>query len=473
MRRPRPPLSCLALALIAGATPAARAQNAAPGVESAAPREASREAAKEIPPAPGPEIERRADELKGLEKGLEASEAARRKLEADIEQMRADRARLNAALIETAQRVQAAETRASEAEARLETLNGAQEAIRRSLEARRGLISEVLAAVQRMGRRPPPAILAEPDDMLRAIRSAMTLGAVLPQLREETAALAADLEEMTRLRKSIDGEKTTLAREIEGLGQERQRLASLLDERKTVLSDAEKALQNERDKARELARQATSLKDLIQRMEAEVGSSARAAAEARRSDEAQKSGAADEVRAKLAAALTRDPARLSPAIPFAEAKGKLGPPVAGRLARAFGAPDGFGGVEKAAYFRARSGATVVAPADGWVSFAGSWRNWGQVLILNAGGGYYVVLAGLERVNVEMGQFVLAGEPVGAMGAQAQRTAAALAIGGSEPILYVEFRKDGASIDPSPWWAKQDVRQDMRQDVRQDSEKARG
>jgi septal ring factor EnvC (AmiA/AmiB activator) len=414
-------------------------------------------------------MQRHSDELKGVEKGLSASEAARRKIEAEIEAMRADRARLNAALIETAQRVQGAETRASDAERRLEQLAASQDAIRRSLEARRDLIAEVLAAVQRMGRRPPPAVLAEPDDMLRAIRSAMTLGVVLPQLREETAALAADLEEMARLRARIDAERVTLAGEIASLGSERQRLASLLEARKAALSEAEAALTNEREKARELARQATNLKDLIQRMESEVASAARAADEARRSDEAQRNQAADEVRAKLALAPARDPARLAPAAPFADIKGRLSPPVAGRLARGFGAPDGFGGVEKAAYFRARAGGAVVTPADGWVSFAGTWRNWGHVLILNVGGGYYVVLAGLERVNVEVGQFVLAGEPVGAMGAQAQRTAAVLAIGGSDPILYVEFRKDGASIDPAPWWIKPDA----RQDVRQDSEKARG
>jgi septal ring factor EnvC (AmiA/AmiB activator) len=73
------------------------------------------------------------------------------------------------------------------------------------------------------------------------------------------------------------------------------------------------------------------------------------------------------------------------------------------------------------------------------------------LILNAGGGYHVLLAGMERISVDLGQFVLTGEPVAVMGGPAQ-VSAAMTTGSKQPVLYVEFRKDGAPIDPSPWWA---------------------
>ena len=84
-------------------------------------------------------------------------------------------------------------------------------------------------------------------------------------------------------------------------------------------------------------------------------------------------------------------------------------------------------------------------------YAGPFRSYGQLLILNAGGGYHVLLAGMERISVDLGQFVLTGEPVAVMGGQAQLSAA-VAIGSKKPALYVEFRKDGTPIDPSPWWA---------------------
>ena len=79
-----------------------------------------------------------------------------------------------------------------------------------------------------------------------------------------------------------------------------------------------------------------------------------------------------------------------------------------------------------------------------------------MLILNVGNGYYIVLAGMDRINVGLGQFVLAGEPIGAMGDGSTKTAAAVALGAAQPLLYVEFRKDGATIDPGPWWARPEL-----------------
>ena len=101
-------------------------------------------------------------------------------------------------------------------------------------------------------------------------------------------------------------------------------------------------------------------------------------------------------------------------------------------------------------------ALVASPTDGWIAFSGPYRTYGQLLIINAGGGYYVILAGMTKTNVEVGQFVLAGEPVGTMGDGVSKTASAIAIGASQPVLYIEFRKDGAAVDPSPWWAKSEL-----------------
>src|SRR5690606_3300011 len=94
----------------------------------------------------------------------------------------------------------------------------------------------------------------------------------------------------------------------------------------------------------------------------------------------------------------------------------------------------------------RYGAQVTSPSDGWVVYAGEFRSYGQLLIINAGGGYHVLLAGLSRIDAQLGQFILAGEPVGTMqvaaGGQSDENA---------PVLYVEFRKEGRPVDPSPWW----------------------
>jgi murein hydrolase activator len=391
-------------------------------------------------------------QLRGVEDTMRASEDQRRRIEADIETIRADRARLNAALIDTTAKVQDNERQIDAANGRLTTLVGSEDALRRSLNSRRGVIADVLAVLQRMGHSPPPAVLVRPQDMTQAIRAAMLLGSVLPDLKSETLALAQDLDELTELRKSIAGEKDNLAQRAESLTKDKERLTALVAARQQSLTDAEQALGSERDRAAELARQASNLKELIARMETEVGPAKAGAAASRAADEA----AAAEIQTRASAVRSKDPARLRPALAFAEARGQVMLPVAGTILKGFGAPDAFGGTEKGVSVATPVAATVASPIDGWVAFSGPYRTYGQLLIVNAGGGYYMVLAGMDRINVRLGQFVLAGEPVASMGDGSARTAAAAAIGAAQPILYIELRKDGAAIDPGPWWAKTDI-----------------
>ena len=207
----------------------------------------------------------------------------------------------------------------------------------------------------------------------------------------------------------------------------------------------------EREKAEELARQAGTLKELIDRMEAEITGAQRAAEEARKAAEAQ---------------AARDPREVRPAgLPGSGPPGAQDPLRRGARAAAatrqrrharwdFGAPDGYGGTTRGISITTRQKASVVSPADGWVAFAGPFRSYGRLLIINAGGGYYLLLAGMDQINVDVGQFVLAGEPVATMGeTPLMSLIGAGAIEKNNPVLYVEFRKDGGSIDPGPWWAK--------------------
>ena len=397
------------------------------------------------------QIDERQTELRGVEDGLKVSDEQRRKSEAEIEAMRNDRARLAAALVETTTRARDGENRVAAIERRLETSLSSEEAIRRSLESRRGVIADVLAALQRMGRRPPPAVLVSPEDILQAIHTSMLLGAVVPELRAETEALASDLSDLVQARKSIATERDALRKELDALAGERSRIAALVAARQASLAEAEQALEAERARARDLARQATDLKDLVARMESDVASAGRAAEAARRTDQQRQ-----EANLRVPSAPFKDAARLAPAIAFADARGMLPLPVAGSLLKPFGAPDGFGGTEKGLSIATRAGSVVASPTDGWIAFSGPYRTYGQLLIINAGGGYYVVLAGMERINVNVGQFVLVGEPVAVMGDGSAKTAAAIAIGSAQPVLYVECRKDGAAIDPGPWWVKPEL-----------------
>ncbi|WP_454623915.1 murein hydrolase activator EnvC family protein [Bradyrhizobium cenepequi] len=396
--------------------------------------------------APSPDvIKQREQELEAAREQQRKATELQEKLKADIAAIGQDRSKLNQQIIDIAGQVRGVEGRIADAETRLRPLDSREQEIRTSLDSRRAEIIEVLAALQRAGRRTPPALLVRPEDALQSLRTAMLLGAVVPELRGRAEKLTADLGELVALRKTIASERDALARDRDKLKEDQVRLAALVEERQRQQSAIEKDMEAEGARAIALSKQVDSLQGLIAKMEQDLKSAAKAAATAN----LQGTPAAPNGKPNLGA--LKDPARLSPAIAFASAKGLFAYPVNGTRIRDFGGSDGAGGVQKGISLAARPGAQVTTPCDGWVVYAGPFRSYGQLLILNAGGGYHVLIAGMERISVNIGQFVLTGEPVATMGSTSQ-VASIFATNASQPVLYVEFRKDGTPIDPGPWWA---------------------
>jgi septal ring factor EnvC (AmiA/AmiB activator) len=390
-------------------------------------------------------IDQRNQELESLRAKQKEAADAQQRLKDEIAAIGQDRTKLNQQLIDTAARIRAIESNISDSEGRIRPLDAREAEIRLSLETRRDRIGEVLAALQRAGRRAPPALLVTPEDSLQSLHTAMLLGATVPEMRARALKLASDLGELIQVRKNISEERDRLSAERDKLSTDSTRLAALVDERQKKQSDAERDMAAEKQRAANLAKEASSLQDLIAKMEQDLKSAARAAAAA------ELKGTPPSVNGKPNLRGMQDPARLSPAIAFAAAKGLLPLPVNGTKIRIYGGPDGNGGQEKGISLATRPGAQVTTPCDGWVVYAGPFRSYGQLLILNAGGGYHVLIAGMDRISVNIGQFVLTGEPVATMGSQSQ-VASILAAPSSQPVLYIEFRKDGAPIDPGPWWA---------------------
>lgn len=404
-------------------------------------------------------------ELEALAREIRTGEEREAEIRREIEALERDRARISEQLVAATGRIQALESDLTQTEERIDRLDGEAAGIRRSLAARRVVLADVLAALQRIGRKPPPAVLVSPEDALASVRSAILVGALLPGLRREAEVLVDDLERLTRVKTGAAAERDRFRADLASLADEKSRLEILFEERRRAKGDQQRRLDEERRKAAELAQRATGMKDLIARLETEIDGARKAADAARRADEAAQK-AAEEAKARpeahqksVTSALT-DPGRMQPSMPFAEAKGRLPLPVSGRILKNFGEEDGLGGVMRGIQVAARPEARVASPSDGWIVYAGPFRSYGKLLIINGGGGYHVVLAGMDRVDVEMGQFVLAGEPVGTMGSKRIASAAiGVAAAGTglvdlystQPVLYVEFRKENSSIDPAPWW----------------------
>jgi septal ring factor EnvC (AmiA/AmiB activator) len=406
-------------------------------------------------------------ELASVQSALVVTERRRSELTVEIAALDKDRATINRQLIESSARSREFEAKIARGESRLKELSAQEKDIQASLYDRRGVLAEVLAALQRMGRNPPPALLASPDDTLSSVRSAILLGAVVPEIEQEARILAGQLSELARLRADFANERQKMVVDLADLAQEEARLGLLLNEKKKLSASARQEMAEQGAKAAELAAKTGSLSRLIEDLEAQVAA-ARAAADAARQAEADRQKAETERLASARKDLAdpnfaerqfADPGRLAPAIGFEDAKGLLPRPVAGVELASFGHKAGSGDASQGLSIATRQDSRVVSPADGWIVYAGPFRSYGQLLIVNAGSGYHVLLAGMERIDVEIGQFVLAGEPVAVMGAQRIASAGAIDVDSSRPVLYVEFRKDGHSIDPTPWWNEKTLKRE--------------
>lgn len=400
------------------------------------------------------------EELQQIQSEISLTQQRKAELAAEIDALAKDRATLNRSLIETSAGSRVLEKRISRTGNRLSQLRSEQSDVRQSLNGRKALLSEILGALQRMGRKPPPALLVTPEDALSSVRSAILLGSVVPEVRSETDILITQLRDLVRISNAIESQRDVLSADLAKLAQEEERLNLLLAEKQKLSGSAKARLAQESVRSAELAAKATSLNALIADLEREIESAQSAAEAARLAEERFERIEKERIasgRAYKTNEVFSDLARTAPAIGFASAKGLLPTPVAGVQLAGFGDDDGTGDASDGVSLETRPNSRIISPTDAWVLYAGTFRSYGQLLILNAGSGYHVVLAGMERINVEPGQFVLVGEPVGSMGARKVASTGVVDVSTTKPILYVEFRKDGKSIDPAPWWSENNTK----------------
>jgi septal ring factor EnvC (AmiA/AmiB activator) len=392
-----------------------------------------------------------ADALERLRANLAAAQARENMLAAELEEIDADVEELTQLLIRTTEQAETIAARVDVQRQRIAVLDENAQNLERSLDAQRARIAVLLSAMVRVGRAPPPALLVSPGDALRSVRSAILLGVAFPELEAESRVLATDLAALEDARAALDEALDVLLADAEALAQEEERIELVLAERSRLREENQSVLERERERAALLASEASSLEALLGDLEEELDSVRQAMADARQAEESEPPAADD----REAIASLRDTGRMAPAFAFGTAQGLIRQPVRGQEVLRFGQEDRFGEISQGLHIATRPDSRVVAPADGWVLYAGPFRAYGQVVILDLGDGYRMILAGMSRINVALGQFVLMGEPIATMG---ERGSVVLADGSAQspqPVLFVELRKDGRPIDSSSWWANSD------------------
>ncbi len=373
------------------------------------------------------------EELKaGQRKASELDETANI-LKQEITEVREEKVRIAAA-------IRAQESLILQAETDLRALNASHETKIAEFRERRDQFSNVLIALQRLSRMPPEAVVAYPSTPSNLVRTAILLKSTVPRIEEKATRLREDLNDLEESRKLIEDRRKIVATAARALISRRQELDQIFEQKSLVRKQALAARQVEAARIDKLSREANDLRDLFDQLETE-----------RREIAAQEERIKQYQSSKEAARTMPRPlvprGALASKAPFetqpiSGARGLLTYPAIGPVTGRYGQRIRRGARRKGIDIETRAGAQVVAPYNGKIVFAGDFRGYGQLLIIEHGEGYHSLLAGMSRIDGNVGQWLLSGEPVGVMGSP----------GTENPTLYMELRKNGRSIDPNPWLA---------------------
>lgn len=426
--------------------------------------------------------------LQETERALDETERIRAVLDARVEAVRDEVERVRSEMITAAAKAQALERQLTELESDLGLLNEQRAAKTSAFEKRRTDLVHALAALQRLGRRPPEGLLLMPAAYDEISRTRLLLAGAVRALDPLARELRDELQDLDRVDRQINEQRERIAVEARKLDDQRAHLKTLLDRKGSLQAETEAQWRGARAMAARLSREAKTMQDLIRQL-AIADVDPYASYPSASAVEGDGEGAADrpgeetadgEATIEVAAADSKDPAEtedaaaepadagepIQPAPAKAtlasvdatagragavrraeirtvdDARGLFNFPATGKLVRRFGQTTAPGVTAKGILIETRSAAQIVAPYNGRVAFAGPFRDYGQLLIIAHGEGYHTLLAGLGRIDAKVGQWVSAGEPVGVMMSSADE----------RPNLYVELRRNGRPINPLPWLA---------------------
>lgn len=360
------------------------------------------------------------DKLDDIQRQLRQDKHDIETLSRSAEQLAAEQEQLRAQLIRAAAVAQTRERDLNVVEQRLAMYETREADSMRALIGQRGKLASLLAVLQRMGNEPPPALIVHPTDATAAARSAMMLTAVVPAVQNEARRLSNDLANLREMRRKAAEERLKVAAAAEALDKDRNVLSELLTQRRYLAAQTREQLKATQARVGTLAEQAADLRALIASL----------------NEDSKRPVSAGAPAALASTGQLRN-------MPLEQLRGLLTLPANGELVSRFGAADGMGGHLAGIHLETRPGSQVTSPCDGKIVFAGTFRGYGKMLIVAANGGYHVLLAGLSKADGTTGQVVLAGEPIGRMGA-------GQASGGER--LYIEFRRNNVPVDPVPWFA---------------------
>lgn len=389
-------------------------------------------------------------DLAKMEQEVQVQNLEHKKLQAQATQISLELTRISKDMITSAKQIQNSEEKISRMENELETLRADLKKAEESFVLEDDNLIKILSALQNLALKPTEALFVQPLTPVEIIRSAMLLREAVPYLQENAARIREDLEKIEAQKNLVEKQVTRIIRQKKILEKEHEQMKTLVQRKSKIRNAVEIKSVKAQKKVEQLASQANDLRDLLNKLEKQRQEKLRRQEEERRRlaelKAAEARRAAEETK-KLEEKQRADLIKFKPEVisegskNFVKAKGHLLRPARGPIVTAYGEQMSKGVTSKGIIIKTRSQAQVISPYDGTVIFAGPFRGYGNLIIIEHGQGYLSLLAGLEEVDCELGQMLLAGEPVGQMPEN------------GDARLYVELRKDNHPVNPLTWIEK--------------------
>lgn len=389
-------------------------------------------------------------DLAKMEREVQAQNLEHKKLQAQATQISLELTRISKDMIASAKQIQNSEEKISRMESELETLRADLKKAEENFVVEDDNLIKTLSALQNLALKPTEALFVQPLTPVEIIRSAMLLREAVPYLQENATRIREDLEKIENQKNLVEKQVARIIRQKKILENEHEQMKALVQRKSKIRNAVEIKSVKAKKKVERLASQANDLRDLLNKLEKQRQEKLRRQEEERRRlaelKAAEARRAAEETK-KLEEKHRADLIKFKPEVinevgeNFVKAKGHLLRPARGPVVTAYGEQMSKGVTSKGIIIKTRSQAQVISPYDGTVIFAGPFRGYGNLIIIEHGQGYLSLLAGLEEVDCELGQMLLAGEPVGQMPES------------GDTRLYVELRKDNHPINPLTWIEK--------------------